>query len=819
MKYVDVILPLSLEDTYTYRVPEEMETSVKANFRVIVPFGKKRYYTAIVKEVHERVPENLRTLKDIFALPDDMPITRPRQLSFWEWMASYYLCKSGDVYRAAVPAGLKLESETVVSRMDDAVAEVSLSSREQTVMDALRYDAALSVSALEKKTGLRHVITALNALVRKGLVTVGEELRRGVTPKMERFVRLAPEYAHEEATLSALSRLQRAKQQEKLLLTFLERVQPFPASPDGGIAGKELLRAADVTSAALNALLKRGILTAYEKIVDRPTSTGGMLRPLHPLTSAQQRACEEIRSVFAEKSVCLLHGVPSCGKTEIYLHLAMETLRQGRQVLYLLPEIAVTTQITTRLADVLGERLLLYHSGLSDRERVDVWNRLLQNREPVLTLGLRSSLFLPFEHLGLVIIDEEHEPSYKQQDPAPRYHARNAALMLASMHGAKTLLGSATPSLESFLNAHTGKYGLVTLTERYCAGAPPRIHVVDVKELKRRKQMKNPLFSPFLIEKIGDALAQGEQVILFRNRRGFAPVMECSACGSAIRCVHCDVSLTYHKRASRLACHYCGYTMPMPLRCPSCSADAMRLAGFGTEQVEEETAALFPDVKIARLDFDTARTQKAFGRILSDFEQGKTRILIGTQMASKGLDFDRVSVAGVLNADSLMNAPDFRAHERAFQLMMQVGGRAGRREKQGVVVIQTSQPEHPLLQMAQRCDYEGMVRLQLDERRIFRYPPYYRIITLVFRSADEQTLAQFSTTYADALRKRFGGRVYGPFPPPVSRIHALFLRQIVLKLERTLSPVAVRVALDNIQKKMRFMPDAQQVRIHYDVDN
>ncbi|MDR2469843.1 MAG: primosomal protein N' [Tannerella sp.] len=816
MKYVDVILPLSLEDTYTYRVPEEMEASVRANFRVVVPFGKRRYYTAIVKEVHERVPENIHALKDIFALPDEMPIIFPRQLSFWEWMASYYLCKLGDVYRAAVPSGLKLESETVVSRIEEAVAEVSLSSREQVVMDAINSDDALSVASLEKKTGLRHVITALNSLVRKGVITVGEELRRGSTPKMERFIRLASEYAHEEALLSILNRLKRAKQQEKLLLTFLDRVQPFPSSPDGGIAGKELLQVADVTNATLNALLKRGILTVYEKRIDRPASTVGTL---HPLTAAQQRACEEIRSVFAEKSVCLLHGVPSCGKTEIYLHLAMETLRQGRQVLYLLPEIAVTTQITTRLANILGTRLLIYHSGFSDRERVDVWNHLLQNREPVLTLGLRSSLFLPFEQLGLIIIDEEHEPSYRQQDPAPRYHARNAALMLASMHGAKALLGSATPSLESCLNAHTGKYGLVTLKERYCTGAAPLIHVVNVKELKRWKQMKNPLFSPFLIEKMGDALAQGEQVILFRNRRGFAPVMECNACGNAIRCVHCDVSLTYHKRASRLACHYCGYAIPLPLQCPSCGAEAMRLAGFGTEQVEEETATLFPDAKIARLDFDTAHTHNAFRRILSDFEQGKTQILIGTQMASKGLDFDRVSVAGILNADSLMNVPDFRAHERAFQLMMQVGGRAGRREKQGIVVIQTSQPEHPLLQMVRQGDYDGMVRLQLDERRMFRYPPYYRIITLVFRGRDEQMLTQFSATYAEALREDFGGRVYGPFSPSVSRIQALFLRQIVLKLERRLSPVTVRVTLDKIRKKMQFMSDAQQVRIHYDVDN
>ncbi|MDR1675995.1 MAG: primosomal protein N' [Tannerella sp.] len=819
MKYAEVIVPLPLENTYTYRIPEGMEAAVGKNFRVVVPFGQRRYYTAIVREIHERVPETPYALKEIFVPLDGTPVLSPLQLPFWEWLASYYLCTPGDVYRAAVPAGLKLESETVVSLCEGAEAQHPLPPREQTALDAFGKDTRLTVAALEKKTGLRHLIPALNSLVNRGLVTVDEALGRGFVPKTETYIRLAPEYVREEDLTPVFGQLQRAGQQKKLLLAFLDRALSFPLPASVEISRKELLRVAGVKAPALDALLKRGILTACEKETGRLRPPAEAVQPLHTLTAAQQTACEEIRQVFAAKSVCLLHGVPSSGKTEIYMHLIMETLQRGRQALYLLPEIALTTQVTERLSHTFGDRLLLYHSALSGHERVEVWNRLLQAGQPLLVLGVRSSLLLPFAGLGLVIVDEEQEPSYRQSDPAPRYHARNAALMLASLHGAKTLLGSATPSLESYLNARTGKYGRVVLKTRYGTGLPPQIHLTDIKDLKRRKIMKDTLFSPLLKEKMDEALSCGEQVVLFQNRRGFAPMMECTSCHQTLHCVRCDVSLTWHKQMNRLVCHYCGYSTLLPSRCPSCSGSEMRLFGFGTEKVEEEIAALFPGTKAARLDLDTAHSRRACERILTDFEQGKTQILIGTQMIAKGLDFDRVSVVGVLNADSLMNVPDFRAHERAFQLMMQVGGRAGRREKQGTVVIQTSQPEHPLLQMACASDYEAMAQNLLNERQLFRYPPYVRMITAVLRCREEQVLLRFSAAYAGALREALDTRVFGPFAPPVNRVQTLYVRHVMLRIERSLTVAFVRETLETVCRKMQSSPDCKHVRIHYDVDN
>ena len=771
MKYAEVILPLPLENTYTYRIPEEMEASVRANFRVIVPFGKKRFYTAIVRKIHAQAPETHRELKDILAPLDGEPVLSPLQPAFWEWMASYYLCKPGDVYRAAVPSGLRLESRE------------------------------------------------LERLTAGGKESIGEALRRRLAPKTETWIRLAAAYRQEAHFRPLFEQLCRTKLQEKLLLAFREQARPFLPQSEGAIARKKLLEAAGVSASVLEALLKRGVLATEQRETGEALPATSPLLPPHPLTAAQQTACDGIRAAFAEKAVCLLHGAPSSGKTEIYLHLALEMLQQGRQVLYLLPEIAVTTHITARLARVLGERLLVWHSACSEAERLDVWRRLLHDRQPVLTLGVRSALFLPFGSLGLVIVDEEHEPSYRQADPAPRYHARNAAIMLAAMHGAKTLLGSATPSLDSYLNARTGKYGRVTLSARFGAGLAPRIHLVNVKELKRRKIMKHALFSPLLQEKISEALADGGQVILFRNRRGFAPVMECQACGKAVRCVQCDVSLTFHRQARRLVCHYCGHSSPLPARCPSCNAESLRCAGFGTEQVEEEIAALFPGAKTARLDVDTARTRKACERILADFEEGRTQMLVGTQMLSKGMDFGRVQVVGVLDADGLMNAPDFRAYERAFQLMMQVGGRAGRRERQGAVIIQTSQPEHPLLQALCAYDYESMVHTQLAERQVFYYPPCCRMITLIFRSRREDALCSFAQGYAAVLRQAFGERVSGPFAPAVNRIQAMHLRHIVLKIERTLPAAGVRSTLDRIRGNMQAAPEARHVVMYYDVDN
>ena len=818
MKYADVILPLPLENSYTYSIPSDLEQAVIPGCRVIVHFGKKRYYTAIVMDVHERGIDSQYETKEIYALLDATPVLRRPQLRFWKWIASYYLCKLGDVYKAALPSGLKLESETAVTYNEDFEADGSLRPNEQAVLDAFTGVLKLTVSELEKKTGLRNVVPVVASLMAKGAVEVSEELKRGFMPKMQTFIRLAEVYKDEEKLQAVFADFKRAKKQEHLLICFLELSHALNPALVRELSKKELLENCGCSPAILDGVLKRGVLESYEKEVGRLQVPVCRLQPLNPLSEAQRKAYGEIHDIFREKEVCLLHGVTSSGKTEVYVRLIDEVLKMGRQVLYMLPEIAITTQITERLAKLFGDKLLVYHSKFSDNERVEVWNRLLHTGEPMLVLGVRSSLFLPFKDLGLIIIDEEHENTYKQQDPAPRYHARNAALVLAGMHGAKTLLGSATPSIDSYFNATTGKYGLVELTTRYGAGLMPEILTADIKELRRKKIMKDTLFSPVLVEKLSEALGKGEQVILFQNRRGFAPVIECKECGWVPHCVNCDVSLTYHKFRNELVCHYCGYKIQSPHQCPECQSPELRTIGFGTEMVEEEIATLFPSAKVERLDFDTARTRTAYERIIADFEKGKTQILIGTQMLSKGLDFGNVSVVGILNADSLMNFPDFRAHERAFQLMVQVSGRAGRRDKRGTVVLQTSQPDHPLIRMVERFAYKEMVRLQLGERSMFRYPPYYRLIVIVLRSRNDSILQELSVLYAENLRRRLGERVLGPVTPPITRVQTLHIRKIVLKIEIAAAIAPVREILESVHTEMqRYLPFKQLI-VHYDVD-
>ena len=813
MKYADVILPLPLENSYTYSIPSDLEQAVIPGCRVIVHFGKKRYYTAIVMDVHECGIDSQYETKEIYALLDATPVLRRPQLRFWKWIASYYLCKLGDVYKAALPSGLKLESETAVTYNEDFEADGSLRPNEQAVLDAFTGVLKLTVSELEKKTGLRNVVPVVASLMAKGAVEVSEELKRGFMPKMQTFIRLAEVYKDEEKLQAVFADFKRAKKQEHLLICFLELSHALNPALVRELSKKELLENCGCSPAILDGVLKRGVLESYEKEVGRLQVPVCRLQPLNPLSEAQRKAYGEIHDIFREKEVCLLHGVTSSGKTEVYVWLIDEVLKMGRQVLYMLPEIAITTQITERLAKLFGDKLLVYHSKFSDNERVEVWNRLLHTGEPMLVLGVRSSLFLPFKDLGLIIIDEEHENTYKQQDPAPRYHARNAALVLAGMHGAKTLLGSATPSIDSYFNATIGKYGLVELTTRYGDRLMP-----DIKELRRKKIMKDTLFSPVLVEKLSEALGKGEQVILFQNRRGFAPVIECKECGWVPHCVNCDVSLTYHKFRNELVCHYCGYKIQLPHQCPECQSLELRTMGFGTEMVEEEIATLFPSAKVERLDFDTARTRAAYERIIADFEKGKTQILIGTQMLSKGLDFGNVSVVGILNADSLMNFPDFRAHERAFQLMVQVSGRAGRRDKRGTVVLQTSQPDHPLIRMVERFAYKEMVRLQLGERSMFRYPPYYRLIVIVLRSRNDSILQELSVLYAENLRRRLGERVLGPVTPPITRVQTLHIRKIVLKIEIAAAIAPVREILESVHTEMqRYLPFKQLI-VHYDVD-
>jgi primosomal protein N' (replication factor Y) len=818
MKYADVILPLPLENSYTYSIPADLEKSVVPGCRVLVHFGKRKYYTGIVMLVHERSPDSGFEIKEIYALLDATPILRRPQLRFWQWIASYYLCKLGDVYKAAVPSGLKLESETLVEWNESFEADAPLRRNEQSVADAFDAKSKLSISELEKKTGLRNVVSAITSLMARGAVKINEEVKRGFTPKMQTFIRLAACY-HDESTLQdVFSTLKRAPKQEALLLNYLDSSHALNPLLAQELSKKELISKSNANASLLDILIKRGILESYEKEVGRLQVSVCRLQALTPLTAEQKKAYREIHDAFKTKDVCLLHGVTSSGKTEIYTYLIDEALKQGRQVLYLLPEIAITTQITERLARLFGDKLLVYHSKFSDNERVEVWNKLLYERTPRLVLGVRSSLFLPFNDLGLIIVDEEHENTYKQQEPAPRYHARNAAIMLATMHGGKTLLGSATPSIDSYYNATTGKYGLVELTARFGECLAPEIIPVDIRELKRKKIMKDTLFSPLLSRQIQTALEKGEQSILFQNRRGFAPMIECKECGWAPRCMNCDVSLTYHKHHARLECHYCGYRESLPAQCPQCQSTALKMMGFGTEKIEDEVASLFPSAKVERLDFDSAKTRNAYERIISDFEKGKTNILIGTQMLSKGLDFANVGVVGILNADSLMNYPDFRAHERAFQLIIQVSGRAGRRDKRGVVVLQTSQPEHPIIRMVQQFAYKEMVSLQLSERSLFHYPPYYRLIVVVLRSRNEATLEEMSALHANTLRTRLGERVLGPVIPPVTRVQTFHVRKILLKIEATAAIAPVREIIESIHAAMqRYLP-FKQLLVHYDVD-
>lgn len=630
--------------------------------------------------------------------------------------------------------------------------------------------------------------------------------------RKETFIRLSGCYGNENLD-GAFQKIRRSAKQEQLLLSFIRHSH----AAKGEIAKKELLAKYQANGSVLNGLIKKGILETFEKEISRLQTSCEEVQALNTLNEYQQKAYSEIIESFREKDVCLLHGVTSAGKTEIYTHLIAKTLELNRQVLFLLPEIALTAQITDRIRKFYGDKLGVYHSKINENERIEIRNNLLTDSAYPVILGVRSSIFLPFRDLGLVIVDEEHEPSYKQQDPAPRYHARNAAIVLAKMHGAKVVLGSATPSIESFYNARTGKYGYVQLNKRFEDTGLPLITPVDVKELRRKKKMKT-LFSPLLIEKMQSVLAQGEQVLLFHNRRGFSPAMVCKICDWTPKCKYCDISLSFHKQASSLVCHYCGRVYRLPAKCPECENAELKPWGFGTEKVEDEIRELFPGISVARMDSDTARSKKSLEEIISRFTSGETQVLIGTQMISKGLDFEKVSLAGILNADSLMNFPDFRAYERAYQLMAQVAGRTGRRKTRGEVILQTSHPDHPLILMALNHDYEGMYEMQSEERQLFRYPPFFRLISIDLKHRKEDVVRAASTYYADILREKLGDRIMGPDKPAVGRVQNLFIRRILLKIEVAASVQALREMLEEARKRLADNPDFKYTLIQYDVD-
>ena len=817
--YVDVLLPLPLANWYTYSLPESLEGQVQTGSRVIVPFGRKKFYTALVANVHYCPPEGYE-IKEVTEVLDTRPVLLPQQFRLWKWMASYYLCTMGDVYKAALPSGMKLESETIVTANPDYEATTPLTPREQQVLDLLTQDPEQCITQLEKRLNVtRNILPVINNLLAKGAISVKEELKRNYKPKTEIRVKLSPDCQTEERLHQLFDELGRAPKRLALLMKYLELSGFFTDKASlREVSKKELLTRADATPTIFNGLVEKGIFETYLYEVGRLDREQTRTVAINPLNPAQQVAYDAILSHFREKNVCLLHGVTSSGKTEIYIHLIRQAIENGQQVLYLLPEIALTTQITERLKRVFGGRIGIYHSKFPDAERVEIWQKQLRPEGHYdIILGVRSSVFLPFHNLGLIIVDEEHETTYKQQDPAPRYHARDTAIMLASIYGAKVLLGTATPSIDSYHNALAGKYGLVTLNERYKDIRLPEIRIVDIKELARKKMMNGP-FSPELLAAVRQALERHEQVILFQNRRGFAPMIECKVCGWVPKCKNCDVSLTYHKGLNQLTCHYCGYTYAVPRSCPACGSVELVNRGFGTEKIEDNIREIFPDAKVARMDLDTTRSRSAYERIIADFEAGKTHILIGTQMVSKGLDFDHVSVVGILNADNMLNYPDFRAHERAFQLMAQVAGRAGRRDKRGLVILQTKSPDLPVIHQVVTNDYKQMYEDQTAERKLFHYPPFCRFIYVYLKHRKEDVVTQAADTLAAWLRTAFGDKVLGPDKPPVGRIQMLFIKKIVIKLDLNMSGTKVRDYLLSVQRQLIEDERFRSLVVYYDVD-
>jgi len=815
-KYADIILPLPLANTYTYSIPKEFESTLANGMRVTVSV-KKKIYTGIVYAIHSIKPPTYE-LKDLISILDEHPIIRRPQMKFWEWISSYYQSFLGDVYKAALPSGLKLDSETRVTlKPNFQELESEFTPQQNVAIDVLMREKEMTVSELAKAVGVKEPYSLLKALFDKEVIVVSESLRESYRPKKEDFVRLTESAKDEEKLKAIFDELKKAKKQLDLFIVFLDLSHALAKGQQQEISKKILLLHSVASLATLKSLVAKNVLEIYPKEISRLDLSDIQTHERYPLNQFQQKAYTEILSSFREKNVVLLHGVTSSGKTEIYIQLIEETLKLGRQVLYLLPEIALTSQLTTRLKRVFGNKLGIYHSKFPDSERVEIWNNLLLDKGYQIILGVRSSVFLPFRDLGLVIVDEEHENTYKQYDPAPRYHARNAAIVLAGLHGGKTLLGTATPSIESYNNALAGKFGLVELFQRHEEIAMPNIIAVDTKELRRKKQMKS-FFSPLLLDHVEAALKKNEQVILFQNRRGYAPYVECTQCAYVPKCKNCDVSLTLHKSFNALTCHYCGYTENIPSKCPSCGTGVLDSKGFGTEKIEDEIQELFPDARVSRLDLDTTRTKTAYEKIIDDFQHHKVDILVGTQMVSKGLDFEHVSLVGILNADNMLNFPDFRAHERAFQLMAQVSGRAGRKNKQGTVILQTSDTTHPIIQQVIANDYQSMFKQQMQERQDFKYPPYYRLINILIKHRELDTLNKAARQMANELRAVFGFRVLGPDNPPVTRIQNLFLKRIVLKIEADASNEKAKVLINEVSLKILTDERFKSVLINLDVD-
>lgn len=820
MTYAEVLLPLPLTGFFTYKVPDMMAEAIRPGCRVVVPFGRTKFYTGIVAGLTPRRPEGFET-KEISQLLDSEPVVRHPQMKFWEWIADYYLCSQGEVFRAAVPAGLKLESETVVEVNPDFEEDPGdrLGERDLLVMNAVRrVPKKATLAAVARETGFRNTSAIVARLVERDALMVSENLvERYKTRKIE-MVEMAIERGDSAALHAAFDSVKGAPKQEKALLTLIELSGFMRQGSDlCEVTRADLLDRSGVTSPIIIALENKGIVRRRKKEVSRFAQVSKATMPMPELTDAQREARDAIIKSWGEKDITLLHGVTSSGKTEVYIALIDRMLRSGRQVLYLVPEIALTTQLTTRLQRVFGPKVIIYHSRFSDSERVELWRRLLTTHEPLVVLGARSALFMPFASLGLIIVDEEHESSFKQQDPAPRYNARDAAMVLAGMHGAKTLLGSATPAVDTYYKALTGRFGLVSLTERYGGSELPRVEIVDMAKARKKREVSGA-FSLQLRRLINDAASADRQTILFLNRRGFAPMARCKMCGYVPKCENCDVSLTYHHGIDRLVCHYCGTPYDLPRVCPACREPGLEIIGYGTERIEEEIAASFPAIPVARLDRDTTRNKDDYERIIDEFSAGKDKMLVGTQMVTKGLDFGRVSVVGVINADATINQPDFRSAERAFNMLEQVAGRAGRRGDDGVVAIQTYTPSHPLFGFLVRHDYVGFYNHEIEERRLYNYPPFTRIINIYLKHREQGRLHVLAGAYGRRLRELFGNRVFGPEEPHVARIKQMHIMRIMIKIETEASMKKVKHILRETYLEMDAARALNGAQVYYDVD-
>jgi primosomal protein N' (replication factor Y) len=811
--FIDVILPIPIVKLFTYSINIEEAKFLKPGMRVAVPFGKSKLYTAIVFSIHESAPDTYEA-KDIHQILDEHAIVNSHQLKFWSWISDYYLCSLGDVMRASLPSSFLLESETLISKTNIEINDIiDFSDDEFILLEALENQSSLKISEVSNLLNKKNVFKPINSLLHRGCVKLQEEIYEQYTPKLVKYVRLTKAYNSDDSLQELLETLSRAKKQKDAVMSYFA-LQAVSKKP---IKSKVLAEKASVTSSVLKSLVDKGILEYYYVQTDRVQFLND-ISATKTLNEHQNIALTEVEEVFAQNKICLLRGVTASGKTEIYVKLIEEAFQQNKQVLYLLPEIALTTQLITRLKAYFGDKIIVYHSKYSVNERMEAWNNvLLCDSKPQLIIGARSSVLLPFSNLGLIVVDEEHEQSFKQFDPAPRYHARDAAIVLSKMHDANVVLGSATPSLESYFNAKTNKYGLVEILHRHSNVQMPEIELVDLKDKYKRKKMKGH-FSDKLLEEIDLAIENEEQVILFQNRRGYSPILECGTCGEATQCPSCDVSLTYHQHKKQLRCHYCGYQMAMQYACLSCGSNDLDTKGFGTEQLEKELNVLYPDLKIGRMDLDTTRGKYGYQKIITAFEQQEIDILVGTQMLTKGLDFKKVSLVGVLSADSMLNFPDFRAHERSFQLMSQVAGRAGRFEKKGKVIIQTYNPFHNILQQVSTHDYVSMYKEQLEQRRIYKYPPINKLIKITFKHRDYRKVELGSDWFAKSLRLSFKNNVLGPEFPSISRVRNEYIKHVLLKVPNGQSASKTKKAILKVKNSFMSVKEFRPIKVVLNVD-